>query len=228
MPPSLVDDSATTQENVPVTIPIMDSDMRGYQMLDGTQVPVPLNVSRVSIVTAPQHGTAAVQASGSVLFTPENLFYGSDAFVYQACDAANNCGTARVTVMILPNGPMAVADAARVNYTQSVDIDVLRNDVAGVGGLMTVTIVTGPSNGTVSVVAATRHILYTAAAGFAGMVTLTYEVCDASKPLPLCSRTAVVIDVGGLGPLGVADVATVAQNGAAIRVPVLICPEPWC
>lgn len=46
MPPSLVDDSATTRENVPVKIPMLDSDMRGYQMLDGTQVPVPLNVSR--------------------------------------------------------------------------------------------------------------------------------------------------------------------------------------
>ena len=114
MPPSLVDDSATTRENVPVTIAVLDNDVRGYQMLDGTQVPVPLNVSRVTIVTAPQHGTAAVQASGRVLFTPENLFYGADAFVYQACDAANNCGTARVSVTILPGSPTAVANAARV------------------------------------------------------------------------------------------------------------------
>lgn len=102
-----------------------------------------------------------MQASGSVLFTPENLFYGSEAFVYQVCDAASNCGNARVSVTILPDGPTAVADAARVNYTQSVDIDVLRNDLAGVGGLVTVAIVTVPNNGTATVVAGTRHILYT-------------------------------------------------------------------
>ena len=221
VPPSLVNDSAATRENVAVAIAVLDNDVRGYQMLDGVQVPVALNVSRVTIEAAPQHGAAVVLASGIVTYTPENLYYGADSFVYQACDTANNCGTAHVSVTVQPDGPTAVADAARVNYTQSVDIDVLSNDLAGVGGLVTVTIATGPNNGTAAVIAGTRHIVYTAATGFAGVATLTYEVCDVSKPVPLCSRARVVIDVGGLGPLGVADVATVGQNGAAIRVPVL-------
>ena len=47
------------------------------------------------------------------------------------------------------------------NYAQSGGIDALRNDLAGVGSLVTVAIVTGPNNGMATVVGGTRHILYT-------------------------------------------------------------------
>jgi large repetitive protein len=120
-------------------------------------------------------------------------------------------------VTVLPDGPVAADDAAKCGFESQISIDVLGNDVAGVGGLVTLTIVAQPSaaGGTAVVTESNNKIEFTAAAGFSGIVTLTYEICDASNPTVLCDTALVQIDVDGTGPLAVNDAVTCEQNTAS-------------
>jgi hypothetical protein len=135
--------------------------------------------------------------SGCIRYQPASRWYGTDYFGYQVCDTQTPtalCATTVVSVNVVPQPPQAVADVASVNYMQSVDINVLANDVAGPAGVATLTIYAPPSSamGTASVTSAKR-VLFTAAINFHGTATFTYQLCDASIPTPLCSTAQVQV-----------------------------------
>lgn len=215
--PTAVNDSVSTRQNVAVTVKVLTNDVAGYQNVDGVQVAHALVSSSLSIMSGPAHGSVRIE-EGSVVYTPASLYHGADSFRYQICDSVSLCDTATVAVTVVPDGPVAADDAAKCGYESQISIDVLSNDVAGVGGLVTLTIVAQPSNGTAVVTTEAnnnKRIEYRAAAGFSGIVWLTYEVCDGSNPTVLCDRAKVQIDVDGTGPLAVNDVVTCEQNRAS-------------
>ena len=90
-PPNAVDDSATTQENTAVTINVVanDSDPNGD----------PITVTNV---TQPANGTATNNGDGTVTYTPNNGFTGTDTFQYTISDGRGGTDTANVTVMVQP------------------------------------------------------------------------------------------------------------------------------
>ena len=67
---------------------------------------------------------------GSIDYTPDPDFFGTDSFTYEVCDLAGDCDTATVdiTVNSVNDGPDAVDDAALVDEDDTVTIDVLGND----------------------------------------------------------------------------------------------------
>ncbi|WP_205695993.1 Ig-like domain-containing protein [Conexibacter sp. SYSU D00693] len=81
---------------------------------------------------------------------------------------------ASTTLMVLGNGPAPVATADSDLATSGVakDVDVLANDADVAGGVLT--IASGPSHGTASVVAG--KVRYTPAANYVGSDQLTYQV----------------------------------------------------
>ncbi|GEM_PF-1483485 len=85
--PVAVNDSATTPLNTAVTVPVLANDS-GLQ-----DVPV-----TVSVIGAPAHGSAAVNADNTVRYTPATDFAGSDNFTYQVRDVDGDLATATVTV----------------------------------------------------------------------------------------------------------------------------------
>ena len=112
------------------------------------------------------------------------------------------CPTSLLTITVLApnsaNPPVANTDIATTKMNVPVVINSLANDKAGnPGGTLnpsSVTVVTAPLHGTTSVNPATGAITYTPAAGFVGMDTLTYRVCDNGTP-PLCATAKQIIRV---------------------------------
>ena len=145
--PTAVNDSVSTRQNVAVTVKVLTNDVAGYQNVDGVQVAHALVSSSLSIISGPAHGSVRIE-EGSVVYTPASLYHGADSFRYQICDSVSLCDTATVAVTVVPDGPVAADDAAKCGYESQISIDVLSNDVAGVGGLVTLTIVGQPGNGT--------------------------------------------------------------------------------
>ena len=90
-PPLAVDDAADTPEDTPVTIAVLENDSDP----DGD----PLTVAEVS---APAHGTAAPAAGGTVEYTPEADFHGTDRFTYVVGDGSGLTAQAAVAVTVLP------------------------------------------------------------------------------------------------------------------------------
>ncbi|HWN43614.1 MAG TPA: cadherin-like domain-containing protein, partial [Thermoanaerobaculia bacterium] len=88
-PPVAVDDSATTEEDTPwnVAVKANDSDPDGD----------PLTVASV---TQGANGSAAIQAGGTVTYTPNPNFHGSDAFTYTVSDGQVFTDTATVSVTV--------------------------------------------------------------------------------------------------------------------------------
>jgi hypothetical protein len=86
-PPVAVDDTATTVNGFPVTINVLanDSDPDGD----------PLTVTSVS---DPPNGTAVNNGDGTVTYTPDCGFFGTDTFGYSISDGQGGTDTGLVTV----------------------------------------------------------------------------------------------------------------------------------
>jgi len=163
--PRAVDDTAMTAENMPVTIAVLANDTG-------------LGDAPIAVTaTDPPHGTVVITGA-MVVYTPDPGYSGADAFSYTITDADGQTSTATVNVSVaaVNDVPIAVPDHA-VAGTQPIDIAVLANDRDPDGDPLTVTAVTAPASGTVTINAdGTLH--YTPAPGYTGTVTFTYTVSD--------------------------------------------------
>jgi hypothetical protein len=218
IPPVPAPDTATVDEDgAAITITVLANDGHPGAALDP---------SKVSIKAAPgQGGSATVNGDGTIRFAPATHYYGLDTFVYQVCDVATPtslCGTANVTVTVKELPPLAVSDAREVAYRGTLEINVTANDIPGPAGIASLNITSAPiaDQGTASVLA-NGNIAFAAAANFDGTASLTYEICDRSVPLPLCSSALVQFAVVGIPPVVLPDAATVDQNAAALIIFVL-------
>ena len=166
-PPAAVNDVATTDENLAVTIPVAANDTGA------------LAVGTVAIATAPVHGTAVPDPiPGAVLYTPAVNFFGTDTFTYTIGDglgAVSAPGTVTVTVFRLP--VIAINDAAVTPRNTAAAISVLANDTGPVNPA-TVAIVALPLFGTAEPDPVTGAVTYAPATGFIGVDTFTYIVQD--------------------------------------------------
>ncbi len=87
--PTPVDDSARTgrDQSVDVDVRANDSDPDGDALT-------------VDSVTQPAHGSAAIQADGTVRYTPASGFEGRDSFTYTVGDGRGGAATAEVSVNV--------------------------------------------------------------------------------------------------------------------------------
>jgi len=97
-------------------------------------------------------------AAGTITYTPNANFCGSDTFAYKLLDtfgpANSNTGTVTVTVNCVNDVPVAVNDTAVTNRNVTVSVQVLSNDTDLDGPLssLNVTGVVSVSGGTASIV----------------------------------------------------------------------------
>ena len=130
---------------MPISIDVLAND----QDTDGLIVP-----GSLAIVTSPAWGTVVVTTQ--ITYNPAPNFNGQDSFMYRVCDNNNSCGTATVTVTVLPQDdfPLAAADA----YTTPEDTPlvvaasgVLANDInVDPTDILEAQVLSDPSNGTLN------------------------------------------------------------------------------
>ena len=181
-PPLAVDDAAETVEDTPVFIDVLanDSDPNGD----------PLTVVEVS---APAHGTAMVAAAGTVEYTPEPDFHGTDRFTYVVGDGSGLTAQAAVEVTVLPanDPPLAGDDAADTPEDTSVTIAVLANDSDPDGDALALVEASAPAHGSARLTDA-GAVEYTPEPDFHGTDRFTYVVGDGSG---LTAQAAVEVTV---------------------------------
>jgi hypothetical protein len=202
--PVAVDDTATTPINTGVTITVLANDTDA----DGdTLVP--------SIVAAPANGATTVNTDGTVLYTPNSGFIGTDTFTYMVNDGTVDSNVATVTVTVddpaTNSPPVAVDDAATTSPATAVVITVLANDTDADGDTLVPSIVTAPANGTATV-NTDGTVLYTPNAGFTGTETFTYQVNDGTENSNVATVTVTVEEPSPNNP-------PVANNDAALTNP---------
>jgi len=178
--PIAVDDAVDIEVDEQIIIDILanDSDAEGDNLT-------------VTIVTNPANGVAIVNADGTVTYSPNPGFEGTDVFEYEICDDGipSLCDIAEVTVTIgEPTELSANPDIAYTTEGTFINIDVLSNDTGN--GLM-ITETTEPENGAL-VILPSGEIQYIPNDGFIGTDYFFYTVCDVNGD---CVTAAVSITV---------------------------------
>ena len=110
----------------------------------------------VGNVSDPANGTAVDNGDGTITYTPDADFFGTDSFTYEVCDngTPSLCDTATVTITVNPvnDAPVAGDDEASTDEDTAVTVNVVGNDSAGPanesGQTLTVGTVSDPANGT--------------------------------------------------------------------------------
>src|SRR5439155_10338199 len=90
--PVAANDTFTVAEDTTLTI-----DAPGVLSNDTDADGDPLSAIAVS---APQHGSFALNADGSLIYTPAANFNGTDSFTYRANDGTADSNLATVTIMV--------------------------------------------------------------------------------------------------------------------------------
>ena len=205
--PIAVDDNTSTNEDSPVTIDVRNNDTT----VDGT-------LQDPTVLSGPNNGTTSI-VGGNIVYTPNPDFVGNDTITYVVCDdgvpAPGLCDTATVIVTVNPvnDAPIAVDDNTSTNEDSPVTIDVRNNDTTVDGTLQDPTVLSGPNNGTTSIVGG--NIVYTPNPDFVGNDTITYVVCDDGVPAPgLCDTATVIVTVNPVNdaPIAVDDVTNTDEN----------------
>ena len=155
-------DSVVTSEDTPVTFDPLDND--SATLLPGTVT-----------VTQPLHGTAAADpATGKITYTPAPHYNGPDSFSYQACDAANVCPSAGVSVDVRLLGPYRMVIGS-LNADGTSTFDSMWPDASGERALTTATGTAVAADW--AVVSPDGRKLATATGG-----TMTVSFLDGSQP----------------------------------------------
>ncbi len=135
---------------------------------------------------------------GCIQYTPLPGYTGQDSLIIIGCNSLGVCDTTVVYSFVSCAAPIAFPDNATTPNTQPVTIDVLANDIGICSEDIVVTVVSQPTNGTASV-NANNEVVYTPPAGFTGVVTFNYTVCDLCSATA-CDNTTVTVIVTGGGP----------------------------
>jgi hypothetical protein len=174
----------------------------------------PLVPGSVKVVSGPAHGSTTVDPiTGHVTYTANASFAGTDSFTYTVKDA-NNVVSNPATVTVISNRPGATDEFGTTDSGFPITIDTLADDTdpAGAAALVpsSVTILSGPSNGTATIDTTTGNITYKSIFGFNGTDTLTYTVQDTSGAVSNVGTISIVVN----RPTAEPDFATTMENTA--------------
>src|SRR5690606_5338490 len=144
----------------------------------------PLTITGVSGAT---NGTVSFDAqTNTITFTPANNYTGAAGFTYAISDGRGGTASATVALNVTqppPNQPPVAANDSGFSTVQNTALQIsasalLANDTDPNGDPLTITGVSGATNGTVSFDPQTNTITFVPANGYSGVAGFTYEVSD--------------------------------------------------
>ena len=158
---SMLQHTDSTTQGVPTTTDVVANDSDS----DGS-----LDLTTLAIVSGsgPSNGAVVVNADGSITYSPNPGFVGTDSYTYEVCDNEGACGQATVTVEVDATTaanllPVAVDDTISTDMDTAITSTVLSNDYDNDDGLdvTSVTIVTDGSRGSAVASAVDGTVTYT-------------------------------------------------------------------
>jgi large repetitive protein len=215
-PPVANPDYYVTYVDIPVGGNVLnnDSDPDGDGLIIGT-----------TPITPPSNGSVTINPDGTILYTPNGGFTGTDTFVYEVCDdvTPSLCDQATVTILVLGspdpdnNPPFAGDDFAFTPKNEPVSGNLLLNDYDPDGDniILNVTPISGPSNGSVAI-SPDGTFTYTPNNDYVGPDQFVYQICDDGVP-SLCAQATAYITVYPFNnpPVAVDDI-----NNTLVNTPV--------
>jgi len=180
--PIAQNDTASTPEDTPVTIPVLNND---FDVDDDFFI--------INSITQGTNGTITTNGT-TVTYTPNLDFNGTDSFVYTISDGIlTDNATVYVTVGLVNDAPIAQNDTATTLENTPIIISVLHNDSDVDSDLLTINSITQGSNGTVTTNGTT--ITYTPHLNFTGTDSFTYTISDGVNTSNSAMVTVIVTSI---------------------------------
>ncbi|HHK8498946.1 TPA: tandem-95 repeat protein [Vibrio parahaemolyticus] len=164
----IVADKATVVEDTPTIIKVLGNDTFED---DGKVVSLDAN-------NGPANGTVSVNPDGSVTYTPNDNYHGTDSFTYIVTSGGvSESTTVSVDVTPVNDAPVAKGDIATTQEDTAVTIDVLPNDTDVDGDKLSIQSASVPeAQGKVEIV--DGKLVFTPAENFNGHAEIIYTVTD--------------------------------------------------
>ncbi|MCR9363436.1 tandem-95 repeat protein, partial [Vibrio antiquarius] len=164
----IVADKATVVEDTATIIKVLDNDT-----FEGDDKVVSLDTNN-----GPANGTVSVNPDGSVTYTPNDNYHGTDSFTYIVTSGGvSESTTVNVDVTPVNDAPVAKDDTATTQEDTAVTIDVLPNDTDIDGDKLSIQSASVPEEqGKVEIV--DGKLVFTPAENFHGDAEITYTVTD--------------------------------------------------
>ncbi|MGI2831661.1 tandem-95 repeat protein, partial [Vibrio alginolyticus] len=204
----IVADKATVVEDTPTIIKVLGNDT-----FEGDDKVVSLDTNN-----GPANGTVSVNPDGSVTYTPNDNFHGTDSFTYIVTSGGvSEFTTVNVDVTPVNDAPVAKDDTAVTDEDTPVTIDVLPNDTDIDGDTLSIQSASVPSDqGTVEIV--DGKLVFTPAENFHGDAEITYTVTDGS----LTDQATVNVTVNAVNDTPVVESSIADQTLAEDFTPYSI------
>ena len=176
----------------------------------------------------PANGTVTVNLDGTLNYTPDANFNGTDTITYTVTDGSlSDTATVTVTVTAVNDAPVGNNDVAATNEDTTVsNINVLGNDTDVDGDTLSVAggaSAPAAANGTVTV-NLDGTLNYTPDANFNGTDIITYTVTDGS--LSDTATVTVTVTAVNDAPVGNNDVAATNQKTPRFRTSMFLVMTP--
>ena len=143
--PIATDDDTSTEEDMAVVLDVVSNDSDPNSD--------PLTISKIS--SPPSNGTVTIvdANAGTIRYSPSLDFSGEDVFEYLISDGHGGTDVATVTITVnqVNDPPIATDDATSTDQGDSVSVNALLNDSDPENDPLTVTGVSLPSGGTVTI-----------------------------------------------------------------------------
>ena len=206
--PDANDDSYSTNQNTTLNV--------SAPGILGNDTDVDGDTLNAILVNGPAHGSLTLNADGSFSYTPTAGYFGSDSFTYRAHDgtASSNLATVSLTINFVNTPPVAANDSYSTNEDTPLVVSapgILGNDTDVDPQTLTAALVSGPSNGSLSL-NANGSFTYTPNANFNGVDSFTYRANDGTANSNLATVQITVNPVND-APVASNDSYSVAEDG---------------
>lgn len=201
LPPVAVGDSASMNTNGSASFNALlnDSDPNGFTL-------------SIASLGGAAHGSVS-NSGGTVTYTPNGGFYGSDSFTYTIQNSAGLTAAATESMTVTARAPVALADSSSSSTNASATFNVLGND-SDPQGLGLIIVSAGPAaHGSVS--SSGANITFSPAANWWGTDTFPYTIRNAAG---LTASAIETVTTNARPPVALSDSSsTSAGNGTTFN-----------
>ena len=153
------------------------------------------NASTTEVNSDSGNATVVLEEDGTITYTPNESFSGTDTFTYTICDTDETptCDTATVTINVTDEGSPVANDDELIISTSAgeVIISKLLNNDNLIDDAEIVSIDVSGTNGT-AVLNNDGTVSYTASSGFKGSDSFTYTLCDDDAEATCVTATVTI------------------------------------
>jgi VCBS repeat-containing protein len=192
-----------------------------------------------SLLSTPLNGVLVFSANGSFSYTPDENYFGNDAFTYMVCDAGGLCSSTVAGIVVLPlnDMPVAIDDLFGTMINTATAGSVATNDYDGDGDALEYTLTSVAQNGQLTF-NTDGSFNYLPNAMYEGFEVVTYMVCDIEN---VCASASLTIQISNnnINPIATDDsfsmnedeglVASVGTNdsddGDVLHFEMIAAPE---